>query len=634
MLALWERIPKIWLARPPVEAIIAQSNNATNAKGDTTMNVRLTVPLLLSTLLAGCDLMSAISTPATDKINAAFPPPPELLVAQKSLQSALQGTPATQQAQAELYAQRMLERAQTCTATYSIGRLDTVSGIRGKVDNASCFTTLDAALAEWIGLQHLALVLAKPALVPYAELPAKTMLPDPGEPAGMVATATGANVMVVKTAQRFTAVELPGGKPINGFPVPELSFKPAALSANGRVLAVPLGSRNLRLFEVETGAVLWDTQAYAGLLAWLPQHNAALLTQSNTGLPYLLDLNRRRIEPFPATEKQLAWALPTPAAGGQYLVGSSVTVSLVDLQREGSGRLAATPVKQWRLPENRSIQPGALWLANQGKRLLYQTDQTLGWLDLQTDQQGAWEFAALGAQGFAKLDEQQVVFNRSGAEGAVTPWALDIGRDTVGALQEADEGLVLPLLPRAGYLQRGKAGTAVGAATATNDAQPLAQVVAAAQRAQRNGPARAAQGAPAAKPLLTEISAQARVSVVGVHDSVGSTRISSSNWQPGKVTINVQPGTTPLVLVLSSQEPVKWLVHSNGRKIEAVLISGYQDSNVYGTGDTQVHKIGPRAVYRMDSPDYEPLKRDIARFVANPVLSFQGSYRGQSFSVN
>ena len=33
-------------------------------------------------------------------------------------------------------------------------------------------------------------------------------------------------------------------------------------------------------------------------------------------------------------------------------------------------------------------------------------------------------------------------------------------------------------------------------------------------------------------------------------------------------------------------------------------------------------------------PDYEPLKRDIARYVPNPVQSFQGSYRGQTFSVN
>ena len=604
------------------------------------MYVRLTVPLLLCTLLAGCDLVSAISTPANEKINQAFPLPQELQVAHKALQDALQDNAAVQKAQAELYALRMNERAQTCTATVSIGRLDTVSGIRQKVDNADCFNRQDTVLADWIGLQHLALVLAKPPLVPLADLPAKTALPDLGEPGGAVATATGANVMVFKSGQRFNVVELPGGKSINAFPVPDLSFKPTLLSANGRVLAVPLGSRNLRLFEVETGAVLWDTQAYAGLLAWLPQHQAALLTQSNTGQPYLLDLGSRRIEAFPWAEKQLAWALPTPTADGKYLLGNNATVALVELKRQG-GRLEAAPVKQWRLPENRSIQTGAIWLANEGRHFIYQTEQDLGWLDLQTDGQGAWAVSALGAHDFTKLNDQQILFSSAGgANSPPTPWALDIRQETVGVVKDADEGAFMSLLPRAGYLRRGSAGMALGSAVTLEEAQPLAQVLATAQKAMRSGLPRGAVDAirrgqaAAAKPLLPDVPAHARVSVVGVHDSAASTRVAGSQWQPGGVTVNVQPGATPLVLVLSSQEPVKWLVHTNGRKIEAVLIAGYQESNVYGTGETKVLKIGSRAVYRMDSPDYEPLKRDIAHYVANPVHSFQGSYRGQSFSVN
>lgn len=614
------------------------------------MYLRLTVPLLLCTLLAGCDLVSAISTPAHEKINQAFPLPQELQIAQKALQEALQSDPPTQQAQAELFVQRVNERAQTCTAAFSIGRLDTVSGIRQKVDNAECFVRQDTALADWIGLQHLALVLAKPPLVPLADWPARTLLPDLGEPSGAIATASGANVMVVKTGQRFNVVELPSGKPMNAFPVPDLSFKPTVLSANGRVLAVPLGSRNLRLFEVETGAVLWDTQAYAGLLAWLPQQQAALLTQSNTGLPYLLDLSGRRLEAFPWTEKPLAWALPTPTADGRYLVGNNVTVSLFELKRQGSGRLEAAAVKQWRLPENRSIQPGAIWLANEGKRFVYQTEQDLGWLDLQTDSQGAWEVSALGAHGFTKLNDQQILFSSTGsANSPPTPWVLDIRQETVGVVRDADEGAFTSLLPRAGYLQRGSSGVALGSAVTLEEAQPLAQVLAVAQRAMRSGlprgavdairrgrsaTAAAAPPSPAVKPLLPDVSANARVSVVGVHDSAASSRVAGGNWRPGGVTVNVQPGATPLVLVLSSQEPVKWLVHTNGRRIEAVLISGYQESSVYGTGDTKVLKIGSRAVYKMDSPDYEPLKRDIARYVANPVQSFQGSYRGQTFSVN
>ena len=141
-------------------------------------------------------------------------------------------------------------RALTCTAKTPIGRFDTVAKIKNKVTDLECFQKQDVRLAEWISLRRLALAIAKPVLFPLTDLPAKALLPNYSESNGQVATALAANVKVVKVAQKFNVMQLPTGKQLGSFPVPEQSYRPATLSANGRVLAVPVGSRNLPMIEV------------------------------------------------------------------------------------------------------------------------------------------------------------------------------------------------------------------------------------------------------------------------------------------------------------------------------------------------------------------------------------------------
>ena len=101
----------------------------------------------------------------------------------------------------------------------------------------------------------------------------------------------------------------------------------------------------------------------------------------------------------------------------------------------------------------------------------------------------------------------------------------------------------------------------------------------------------------------------------------------------GSVRINVQPGTTPLVLVLASYEPVNWLLKTNGRKISKILTSGYYDSIVMGADGTPVIKIGSHYAYKLDSNQYNQLKQGVALYVENPIQLFQGSYTGREFSV-
>ncbi len=638
-------------------------------------------------LLSACDQLSAVLTPTSERINTAFPLPDTLQTARNALNTSLEGNKAGQQHMSEQYAKLMTLRALTCTAKTPIGRFDTAAAIKGKVTDLECFQKQDVRLAEWIGLQRLALAMAQPALVPVSAMPAKALLPNINDASGQVSVAADANVIVVKGAQRYSVVQLPGGKLLSSFPVPEQTYRAATLSPNGRVLAVPTGSRNLRLIEVETGNVLWATEDYAELIAWLPQVNAALLSQTNTGVPHLLDIRNSAIEVYPAAEKRLTWALSMPAASGKYLVGSGQTASLMELTRAPNGALEAAPLKQWRLTGNASGN-SAPFLMAQGNKLVYPSGQDLGWLDLQSEQQGSWQLSALQANGFSKLDEQSILFD-SWASGA-TPAAsrlLDISQGTVSSAKNLDarDGALIPLLPRNGYLKRSSSAVTIGSAVEVDAPQSLDALVseallarqlarvaaanaapvdddsryreqisaqvramnaAAAARdglprdvieAIRRGNSAGSGGAPfppGAKPLLTDIPANARVAVVGVYEGVTSTSgASGSAGRVGPVRINVQPGAAPLVLVLSNYEPVRWIINSNGRNIAAILTSSYGEATVIGA-NTRVLKIGTKYAYKMDSREYDILKQEIARQVANPVNSFQGAYRGQEFSVN
>jgi hypothetical protein len=176
---------------------------------------------------------------------------------------------------------------------------------------------------------------------------------------------------------------------------------------------------------------------------------------------------------------------------------------------------------------------------------------------------------------------------------------------------------------------------AMNTASAIRDGLPRDVVEAIRQGRGPNSTQGGAAGLPAPgfKPLLTDVPADAKVSFIGVYEAA-STSPSSGGNRTGGIRVNVTPGSTPLVLVLTSYEPVRWNINSGNRKISAILLSGNAQSSVISPGNPQVLKIGSAYAYKMDSQEYARVKQDIARYVSNPVQSFQGGYKGQDFSVN
>ncbi len=697
------------------------------------MHLICKVALMVCALaLAGCDRINAISMSSSEKINRAIPIPPELITAQSILYAALETNKKEARRTEEQFEQLLTVRALTCAGTARVGRFEMPSDIKSKLSDLDCFKKQDAALAEWIGLQRVSFVLRQPALRPYIELKGKVIIPSAENSVTMFAAAA-ANIAVVKSnSGKFTTVDLSGGKPISSFQAPSEAYRAASVSPNGRMMAVPVSNRSLSIFDLETGTVLWTTDKYSDVVAWLPSLEAIVLNEAGASKAALMDLRTSRIEPYLAAERNLTWAVSMPGATSQFLIGSQNSASLMDHERAVDGSISATTTKQWRLNGSGASSLKPMLLMN-GKFLAFVSNRDLGWLNLDNNEQGVWDMSGLQGHGFAKLDETNIIFTtRKPSANKSVRSLLDVERLTVSTALDisATEGYALPFTPRAGYAKSLNSALVIETTAQADNPQPLSQLIAEAQleeqmaklqaqseSAARFGPtyyeaaeiaaaeataaaaaasaaaaakaaslrpserqnymdrltqevraanaasamrdglprdvverirngtqqnltsgnaARSAAPAPTLKPLLTDIPSNAQVAMVGVYQAPrGSSSVSGSGArQAGSVSITVGSGSTPLVLVLTSYESVRWNVkNTGGRKIAAVLLSGYSESEVAGLTNTKILKIGSGYAYKVDSPEYNRLKIDVSRYVSNPVTSFQGRYEGQEFSV-
>jgi hypothetical protein len=696
--------------------------------------IRFIAVLCLAFTLGGCDRVRVVLMTAAEKVNLAFPLSAELTAAHSNLVTAAATDKNETQRIAEQFNQLLTVRAVTCTGTTKIGRFDTPSDIRQKLPDFECFKKQEAVLVEWVGLQRFAMTLRKPALRPLTVLPAKAIIPS-AENSVTMAVARAANVAVVKSGSgKFTVVDLSGGKPINSFQAPGEAHRFAAVAPNGHMLAVPISNRSLTVFELESGSILWATDKYSDLVAWIPGIDAIILNETGGSKAILMDLRTGRVEPVLPSERNLNWALTMPGGPNQQLVGSQNSVSLVDFSRGVDGNVSMSVTKQWRLNGAGASSLTPMLMLN-GKFLAFISNRDLGWLNLETGQQGLWAMSALNANGFIKLDESRILFSDS-KRGSYTPTQklLDVERQTVSTVQDisATEGYWLPFTPRSGLARSLNSAVVIHTTAQADNPMPLdqllseanldaqlaklqAQAAAATQSsasiyepaeiAAANAASAAAGAALAAaeaagrpksdrqayldllgrqvraanvvnalrdglprdvveqirsgsrpqvtasvgglaanapapvafKPLLTDVPANAKVAMIGVYQAkpgVASTPGSTSH-PVGGIRVNVESGSTPVVLVLASYEPVRWNVQNpSGRKIAAILLSGYLESSVMGLANVKVLKIGSNYAYKLGSPEYERLKTDVSRYISNTITSFQGRYEGQEFAVS
>lgn len=136
-------------------------------------------------------------------------------------------------------------------------------------------------------------------------------------------------------------------------------------------------------------------------------------------------------------------------------------------------------------------------------------------------------------------------------------------------------------------------------------------------------------------PGQIDVPSDARVVAIGVYEAADGVHSFAGPRQAGTVNVFVATGTRPIVLVLSSYEPVNWhLQLQDGAQVSHVLLSGYHASQVSGAPAARIENIGTQYAYQRGSPQFESLDGLVRQSTGKRIDSFQGAYSGASFRLN
>jgi hypothetical protein len=147
----------------------------------------------------------------------------------------------------------------------------------------------------------------------------------------------------------------------------------------------------------------------------------------------------------------------------------------------------------------------------------------------------------------------------------------------------------------------------------------------------------------------------AEVHVVGVYQGTYPPDVRGGDGtHSGAVTINVPKGKKPVILVLSSYEPVIWRIEAPQDTIAHVIASGYFRQTVEGL-DEKVpftlisHEAGDKNFFYAHRREAEPSENDYERgetqrkydqlveqvraLTKKDIKNFQGAYTGSTFEI-
>lgn len=407
-------------------------------------------------LLSGCTRVQEAFMTVPDKVNAAYPPAPELIAAEQRLLQMVESDSASSKTVRTQLAARKDARALACSQKVSIGRLDTVESVRARGLERVCFQAQDQTLEQFIGLRMAGLLLAKPPLRPLVPVGESSVLPA-GKLTYIIEAsfAAKAGVAVVRGQMGDGAVvEVPSGAVLATLPSAQSHPNPTQISPNGRLVAARLDHMTMSLFDAESGVRLLTLPKTYGPLAWLPSVEAVLLSTNNG--PVMADLQAGTLEPYTASANDASYAATWPGEGARVMVGNARELVLADHSRGANG-VVARVVKSYSLSPHRGISSGHPTPMRGGKLALFVSHPDIGWLDTETGAVGTWRMGSYYNPTSAKLDETHLLVDSRGASATATQaWVYDIAAQTVAPMTAPpQEGRLGSLGERGGYMRLG-----------------------------------------------------------------------------------------------------------------------------------------------------------------------------------
>lgn len=615
---------------------------------------------LLAVSLSGCELASGILSSPEERINAAFPVSDAARIVKAS---ALEM--ATDAQKKEIEAQineHLMLRARNCAQGYLPSWHSSVEDIRRAIINKTCFADADDKISRWLRMRKVDLVLSQPPLAPIPETPPEFISADGfiqdthfAENAGIALLATPQSIELVDIAtSKLISSEARGGALVG------------MLSPNGRLYVTGDG-KSIKIKSVETGSVIDEINSVLPYqLYWLDDHTAAYSQRGSKAT--LLDFASGNEIPIPSVTGLLWHAKKMPDIPQQYAFFFHHEVAVIELdrtEREATVKLLSeTPANgiAWALNTSGSTADGKYHFAANN-------DLTLA--DLEQMKVETISFAPFYLQtGIATPDADKIIVT-----GFIQPpqsndpsgiYLYSISEHTLTRVDQEKifppRYIYIPSLRKQGIIINNK--ISIRDELPTLDTTSLAEFVSNAlaissQRKQdaydkqvaeqfirSSGyaenrpvwPARPAEAVPSSLPpgnsnLLAGLARNAQIEGVGVYQGKTANRAFSGHPM-GSVDVHIRSSTKPIVLVLSSYEPVNWrLTSAPGAKLAAVLVSGYYTSNVVGAGAARVIVVGSAFSYKQVGSDYNRLNSEVVQYTGKGMDIFQGQYEGGKFSV-
>lgn len=627
------------------------------------MSIRQGLSVVAVACLAGCGLTQSDE----ERINSALPPAASVSAQITALQKAADQAGARKQVDAEIAAQLKI-RALNCANGYSPGRLTSAEKIREALPDLDCFRRADTSLLERLGQRYAGLVLSKPALGPKPTALPSHLAADGSIRALSFASSSATLAWVIDQGVRVRNVDKDLG--LQPVPVKRGYESYVQLSPNGRILVMPGEAENsLKLVEVESGQTLATIdKVRLGSFSWAAP-SMACYTSSQEGEGMLVDFAHARSIRLDALATAPNRCVPVPGTTDQFVAfGPRSTARLQVHPDEAPPRIelskeAVVDELSYRAGRQFSVSSSGRWVAEVGTQL--------SWTDLTTLERKAVDLGPMAVHRMMPLPGADAFVLTGGLrhEQGLRHWVWSIADGSIAAVKSGDVGTdhleFIPSMNKLALIDGQRMTFADG--LPTEAAVPLADFLADATMqaneakirramAQPDGllasqwaQAKAASGmptSPAAPPaaapavpqaaMLGPLPANVRVDGIGIYGTDRSARPAGA--QAGakpRVAVRVRAGGVPLVLVLSSYEAVSWdLKLDPGARLLAVLVSGYEASEVQGAGSARVARMGDVYAYKMSQPEFAKLNNAVTTWTGGKALaSFQGSYYGASFEA-
>jgi hypothetical protein len=125
--------------------------------------------------------------------------------------------------------------------------------------------------------------------------------------------------------------------------------------------------------------------------------------------------------------------------------------------------------------------------------------------------------------------------------------------------------------------------------------------------------------------------------VIGVYEGSYPTGVRHSfGYHPdGNIDVHVRAIGRPVILALSSYEPVIWSIKQDEEVvIKEIILSGYHPSKVAGVAPSvRITRQGFGYTYQPNARNSE-LARKLKEYTGLEIETYQGMYAGQEFSIH